>query len=719
MLSKTIAPLSLAPSPDEAPEDESRRVVIPEGRGRSDLRRAAANGAAANGHSNSSTPYGEADGDSHGTRNGHAVPNGASSTNGSPDSAMPTGIYSAMDTVRGPQPNRERTASKPPSYAEAHATRPTVTPNSEVPSDPHNIPRPGSIRMQVRFVRGLFYAASLFVRLLFWQVYVRRYLPGYVDATNLKRWIRWARGFRRFAISMGGVYIKLGQFISTRVDALPEEIVRELESLQDEVPTLPFKRIKRQVEQELGPIESRFLSFNEEPIAAASLGQAHRARLLSGERVVVKVLRPGIRQTCYTDLATLNIVARIAARFGFISRRADPVALGDEFGRVLLEELSYDHETHNGLRFYEMYRNDLGVYIPDIYSEHSTDRVLTLEDVTAIKINDYAALEAAGISRKEVAERLMDTYLKQIFEHFFFHADPHPGNLFVYPLPVPDPSLYLRQGGGRPFYLIFIDFGMTGTLTREIADGMVNTLAAVIARDPDKLINSYVKLGFVLPGADLTRIKQAAKAAFDEVWGMSMTEIRDMDYERATNLANEFGDLINSMPFYLPQDFIYLGRTVSILSGMSTSLDPNFNPWHELEPYAQRLAAAGFGVDVDLSTGELNGTSIIQSLFNGNGGQAIINVVKEVNRRTAPINPSMQILEALRSGEVHVVAEPSMAYKAQLRKLEYQDKRMTRALLFGTVLIASAVFYTGGEPALAGIGFAFCAGSVLYGVLRG
>lgn len=590
--------------------------------------------------------------------------------------------------------------------------------NSDVPFEIDHIPRPRSLRLQVRFVRGLMFAAWLFVRAIFWQVYANRYMPGVVSRTNLDRWVKWAREYRRFAISMGGVYIKLGQFISTRVDALPEAIVQELASLQDEVPTIEFKHIRRVLKDQLGPLEQRFEWFSETPIAAASLGQAHRAKLRSGERVVVKVQRPGIRGVCYTDLRTIKIVASVAGRFKFFSRRANMAALAGEFGTVLLEELSYQHEAANAARFAEMFRDDMGVYVPEVYTQHSTDQVLTMEDVTSLKLTDYAALEAAGISRKEVAQRLMETYLKQIFECRLFHADPHPGNLFIYPLPVDDVRPYLERGGGRPFYLIFIDFGMTGALTKEIADGMVNTLAAVITRDPDKMVNSYVKLGFVLPGADLERIKEATQAAFDTVWGMSMSEIRDMDYQQAANLASEFSDLIKSMPFYIPQDFIYLGRTVSILSGMATTLDPNFNPWHEMEPYAQQLIAQGFGVDLNLKNGQI-ASGVFESLFSGNGGQVLVNFVQEINRRTTPINPAMQALELLRSGELKVIAEPGVTHRASLRRLESRQQTQTRAIIFGSALITSTLFYTNGDAGIALAGYAFCAAHALYGFFKG
>lgn len=582
---------------------------------------------------------------------------------------------------------------------------------SEVPFDIDLIPPPRGLRMQLRFVRGVTFAAWLFVRIMFWYVYVKRYMPDYVDSTSVKRLQGYARQYRRFATDLGGVFIKLGQFLSTRVDIIPEAVVNELKGLQDEVPTVPYKTVRRVLQKELGDLDARYEWIDEKPIAAASLGQAHRARLRTGERVVVKIQRPNIRDVCYTDLATVKIVAQVAKRVAFISRRANTVGLAAEFGKGLLEELSYYHEARNARRFYEMFKKDMGVYIPEIYALHSTDHVLTMEDVTSLKISSPETLEAAGISRKEVAKRLMDTYLSMIFEHRVFHADPHPGNLFVYPLPVDNPQKYIDQGGGRPFYLIFIDFGMTGNLTREIAEGIVSTLVAVVGRDADKLVDSYVKLGFILPGADLKRIKQAARAAFEAVWGMNMTELRDQSFDDAQRLAFEFSDLIKSMPFYLPQDFIYLGRTVSILSGMATGLDPNFNPWQEIEPYTRKLLANGYGT----SDNRVTGGAIVTETAR----QAVKGALQEVLRITTPINPTMQVLEELRAGELRVTSEPSYNYKVYMARMENRQRAQTRAIIFGAVLITSAILYTSGSTLLAGVGVTYCGVLALYGWLKG
>ena len=443
--------------------------------------------------------------------------------------------------------------------------------------------------------------------------------------------------------------------------------------------------------------------------------------LKNGDRVVVKIQRPDIRNICYTDLAAMRVVAKVAMRFSFINRRADASALVEEFGSVLLEELSYNHEAYNAARFQEMFKDDTGVYIPQVYYDLSTDHVMTIEDVTSIKITDFEALDRAGINRKVVAKRLMDTYLPQVFVHYFFHADPHPGNLFIYPLPVEDENADFGPGG-RPFYLIFIDFGMTGTLTHEIADGMVTTLYSVLTRDAAGLIKSYQKLGFLLPGADIDRITEAAEHAFNQVWGMSMSELRTIDYNQVADLADEFSDLMLSMPFYIPQDFIYLGRTLSILIGMCTSLDPQYNPWNELQPYTEVLVARGFGVDIpagSLLTRQQTATNIVQSLFSGNGNKVIQTFAQESLRRAlGPLASANDVLNALQKGNIRVTTEMSLAQRQQYRRIEKASNTTSRTVFFGSVLITSTLFYMNGDTTVAVIGWLIAAFTVFMGVLK-
>jgi predicted unusual protein kinase regulating ubiquinone biosynthesis (AarF/ABC1/UbiB family) len=324
--------------------------------------------------------------------------------------------------------------------------------------------------------------------------------------------------------------------------------------------------------------------------------------------------------------------------------------------------------------------------------------VITIEDVTSIKIDDFAALDAAGIDRRAVAKRLMETYLKQIFEDRYFHADPHPGNLFIYPL---DESQAEGQdsGAGRPFYLIFIDFGMTGTLTQNIVNGLVGTLSAVITRDSRKLIESYAQLGFLLPGADLDRLEEATRAVFDQIWGMSMQQMSSMSFDTMAEVGTQFNDLLFEMPFQVPQDFIYLGRTISILSGMSTTLDPTFNPWNEMQPYTQRLIMMR-----DEDSGTVLGSPFLGSLLSGNAPQALLNIGQTI--LGIGQSSSRDAIARLERGEIKLKVDPSPAMQRQLNRLEARERRTYRAVLFGSLLITTTLLYTNGDliPALIGGG---------------
>ncbi len=565
--------------------------------------------------------------------------------------------------------------------------------------------RPKTLRMQIRYLKTLVFSLRLFVRLIFWQLYVAKIAPGWIKRNNTLRWQKYAREFRYFAIDMGGVMIKAGQFASTRADVIPEAVIAELVSLQDEVPTVPYAQIRSVLMRELGDLKARYASIDETPIAAASLGQVHRAVLLNGDRVVVKIQRPGIREIVYTDMAALFIVAHVARRFNFIRRRIDAIGLCEEFGRVLLEEISYETEANHAERFKTMFANDMGVYIPTIYREHCTDYMLAMEDVSAIKLNDYAALDAAGIDRHEVSQRLMDTYTRQIFEDRFFHADPHPGNLFIYPLPADSD---VPGGKGTPFYLIFIDFGMIGTLTPEIVQGVVNTLAAVITRDAHKLVKSYQDLGFLLPSADVHRIEEATEAVFQKVWGMNMSELSSVSFDAVQDIGREFGDLLREMPFRVPQDFIYLGRTVGILSGMTTSLDPSFNPWEDIQASIQKLIMTDKDANIfdELRAEYLDPfLEPLKALMNGDA-QAFLASSQMLVRRLQRPNAVEGMLRDLISGDAQITTRLAAQHRRHLERIEVQGQRTTRAILFATFALMGTMFYTSGYPDVAGMAYA-------------
>ncbi|HEX2993816.1 MAG TPA: AarF/UbiB family protein [Anaerolineales bacterium] len=296
---------------------------------------------------------------------------------------------------------------------------------------------------------------------------------------------------------------------------------------------------------------------------------------------MVKIQRPFIDQLIEVDFSALHRVAGWLMRYKPISKRVDVRALASELETTVHQEIDYLSEGRNAEVFSENFAERKRIHVPRVVWNRTTKRVLTLENVFAIKITDYEAVSGAGIERAEVAKALFDIYLKQIFEDGFFHADPHPGNLFVTPRPAED--------GRIDWQLTFVDFGMVGSVPDGLRGGLRDMLVGVGTRNAAKVIQSYQTLGILLPGADLKMLEQATTQLFDRFWGMSMGELRNVDHREMGQFALQFRDLMYEMPFQLPHNLLLLGRTVAILSGMCTGLDPNFNLWGQLEPYALKL----------------------------------------------------------------------------------------------------------------------------------
>jgi predicted unusual protein kinase regulating ubiquinone biosynthesis (AarF/ABC1/UbiB family) len=439
---------------------------------------------------------------------------------------------------------------------------------------------------RARYRRVVWYFARVFAHLIWWEVILRRLLgQKFVAQSASRRWRQIARSYRNLAVELGGVLIKLGQFLSVRVDVLPREVTSELAGLQDEVPAVGQADIQAVVEAEYGqPIDRVFRWFAPQPEAAASLAQVHKAQLLTGAEVVVKVQRPRIETIVETDLSAIQTTIRWLERYHPIRRRVDLDRLYGEFSRTTRNELDFVAEGHNAELFAENFRDSPAVRIPHIYAETSTRRVLIMENVAHVKISDFEAIETAGIDRREVARRLFEAYLQQVFVHNLVHADPHPGNLFVQPLP-PVP------GQPRPFRLVFVDFGMVATVPERVRRHMRDFLVGFATQDGARVVRAFQGAGVLLPGADLARLEQIENDLLERYSGLTMKQVQQVAMGEWHRMADEYRDILYHMPFQFPTDLLFVGRAMAILFGMATSLDANLDPWQAIKPFAEKMAA--------------------------------------------------------------------------------------------------------------------------------
>src|SRR5690606_19836122 len=350
--------------------------------------------------------------------------------------------------------------------------------------------------------------------------------------------------------------------------------------------------------------------------------------------------------------------------------------------------------------FQDLFADDLRVYIPRVYPQYSARRVLPIEGVTGLKITDHAAMQAASVDRAVAARRPLDLYLHTVCDFGSIHADPPPGNLLTDP---PRGSgvkaMYDRPPGrpGRPFYIVFVDFGMVGHITARVMEGLREALIALGTRDHRRMVRAYQTLGILLPSADVDRIAEADAEVLDMVWGKAVQEVAQMSQEDMRRLALRYADLLYEMPFQVPQDFIYLGRALGILSGICTLLDPNFNPWEPIGQYAQRIVAR------EARTG---------------AGEIAREALSVLGRAFSLPGQTQDVLTRLERGELTVRFSPDDELNRRLARIESSIVGLTRTLLASGLLVAGALLYSSGSTLPGIVAFGLAGLSWLSAVLR-
>ena len=408
-------------------------------------------------------------------------------------------------------------------------------------------------------------------------------------------------------INLGPTFIKIGQSLSTRADLIPLEYIEQLTQLQDRVPEFNSQEAIRVIETELGqPLDNLFASFSVSPLACASLGQVHRARLLSGEEVVIKVQRPNLEGLFNLDFEVLHRLTRWLNIFSVV-KKYNLEAIYQEFFELLFQEIDYIHEGKNADRFRENFKNYPQVKVPLVYWQYTTRRVLTLEYVPGIKVDDRETLLANGINVDGIIQLGICSYLKQLLQDGFFQSDPHPGNMAV------------SQEGE----LIFYDFGTMFELKSVAKDQMIETFFAILRKDTETVLKTLMYMGLIEPVRDLQPVRNIVQFLLDEF------RDKPVDVRAFEQISDQVYLMFKQQPFRLPPQMTFIIKSVTTLDGIARSLDPQYNLLAASQPFVKSLAVSGGTTNTMLTLANQARTFLKQQWQKGNKNERIIRQLEE------------------------------------------------------------------------------------------
>jgi predicted unusual protein kinase regulating ubiquinone biosynthesis (AarF/ABC1/UbiB family) len=448
-------------------------------------------------------------------------------------------------------------------------------------------------QLRAHFRNFLYYSFDKLIRLMRFVIFRGR--EG--SANKQARLEKQAVWLRNSLIDLGPTFIKIGQALGTRADLLPLAYVKELATLQDQVPAFSTAEAFARIEAEFGrSLQDCYAEIDNEPIASASLGQVYRARLSSGEEVAVKVQRPDLEQIISFDIAILYRLVKLTNRFfPKANENADWEGMLREFHTTIFEEMDYVKEGRNADRFRYNFRTWRAIRVPKIHWSHTSRKVLTLEFIRGMKVIDVEGLRARRISAVKVNRLLVRTYLKQLLEDGFFHADPHPGNLLV-----------MDSG-----HLAFFDFGMVGRITPKLQAQMIDAFFHVVGRDVHGLGQDIINLNFLKPGVDPETVRPVVERLFKVYLNLKLGEVKFKE------LTYDLAEVIYEYPFRLPANFTYVMRALMTLEGIGIVTDPEFSFFETAKPYAKEFMLRREGrvfrkLIFDKITGRENGNSTIE-----------------------------------------------------------------------------------------------------------
>jgi len=477
-----------------------------------------------------------------------------------------------------------------------------------------------------------------------------KFAPGEQPvAEATKEATTWERA--RLALEeLGGTFIKLGQVLSARRDLLPGELVDQLERLQDRVPPLPYEEIRAAIQAEFGADpEQIFASFNHEAMAAASVAQVHFAVLKSGEEVAVKVQRPGVAAQMETDFEILLGIARFLEHHIAWFKEYNIVEVVREFMQTTREEMDFVLEGHNADRFRQNFAEDPGVHIPKVYWEHTTSRVLTLERITGTPMSDLKAIAAEGFDRQAIAKHGALIYLKQILIDGFFHADPHPGNIFI----------------EDNDHVALVDFGIVGRIDDALRDHMADLFIAVIRRDTEGIIEAILSIGIAPPDIDRRALGREVSRLLHKYYGLKLGQLQ------AAQIVREMMQLSRRHGIRIPADFALAVKTWAVLDGVGRQFDPAFNILETAQQFTLEV------VRRRLAPGR-----IITNLLTD---------VRELQRALRGVPRRLtSLLDLLHSGRLNVKVEPS-GFDKPLHQLHQMMNRLSFSIIVAAIILGSSL----------------------------
>ncbi|TAN44584.1 MAG: AarF/ABC1/UbiB kinase family protein [Nitrospirae bacterium] len=506
-----------------------------------------------------------------------------------------------------------------------------------------------------------------------------------IDQSHLGRFIPFKKRIKAFGIwpdvkgptvperlrmafsELGPSFIKLAQILSSRPDLITVQYADEFKKLQDEVPPFPAESAKKIIEEETKlEIGCIFAEFDEKPIAAASIAQVHKAKLHSGEEVVVKVQRPDIRDQIESDINILNYIALLLDKYVSESRFFNPQGIVDEFSKTIRKELDFNEEKRNCCRFRRNFASNPEIMIPMVYEQYSTEKVLVMERVNGVRIDDIQSVLDLGLDRKKLANAGVNSYLKQILDDGFFHADPHPGNI----LATPDGKI------------AFLDFGIVGRVSEQLKETIANMFIALLDRDLDRLIEQYVELGIIHEDVDFDTFRREFRADLAEyLEPLYCMTIQDVNFARYLDIITHLAIKHN---LKTPSDLLLINKSMLVLDNLARQLDPELNFFAVAEPYAKKLISDRISPTRFYEKTKQNILDV---------GEATVMLPKQLRLLLKKVlKDELQI-------KMHHTNLPDF-----IKDMDKASNRISFALIVSAIIMSSAIMQSGGSgPSIFGI----------------